>query len=97
MPEPIPAAWIDAALAADVEWMRKARAVVFVSPSRDQVEAMLGAAAPLIAAAERERIRQFALAEAAKMREPGEGWLNVAASGYEDFADLLSTEERDDA
>ena len=56
MPEPIPAAWIDAALAADVEWMRKARAVVFVSPARDQVEAMLGAAAPLIAAAERERI-----------------------------------------
>ncbi len=46
---PIPGEWIDAALAADAEWMRKARAVVFVSPARDQVRAMLEAAAPLIA------------------------------------------------
>jgi len=53
--EPIEA-WIDEALVADVLWMRSARAIVFVSPSRDQVRSMLEAAAPLIAAAERERI-----------------------------------------
>ena len=35
--EPIPDEWIDAALAADAEWMRASRSVVFVSPSRDQV------------------------------------------------------------
>jgi hypothetical protein len=58
--DPIPDAWIDAALVADVLWMRQARAIVFVSPSRDQVRMMLEAAAPLIAAAERERIRKKA-------------------------------------
>lgn len=58
---PVPEEWIDAALAADLEWMRSARAVVFVSPARDQVRAMLEAAAPLIAAAERERIREMAV------------------------------------
>jgi len=55
MPEPIPEDWIDAALAADAAWMRSARAVVYISPARDQVRAMLEAVAPLIAAAERER------------------------------------------
>src|SRR5580692_158472 len=55
MPEPIED-WVDAALVADVIWMRSARAIVFVSPSRSQVRAMIEAAAPLIAAAEREQI-----------------------------------------
>jgi len=50
MPEPIPEAWVDAALTADLEWMRKSRSVVFTSPSRDQVRMLLEAAAPLIAA-----------------------------------------------
>jgi hypothetical protein len=52
--------WIDAALVADVIWMRQARAIVFVSPSRDQVRAMVEAVAPLVAAAERKRIREMA-------------------------------------
>ena len=51
MPEPIPEDWIDAALAADAAWMRSARAVVYISPARDQVRAMLEAVAPLAAAA----------------------------------------------
>jgi hypothetical protein len=55
VPEPIED-WVDAALVADVLWMRSARAIVFVSPSRDQVRAMIEAAAPLVAAAERERL-----------------------------------------
>ena len=51
----IPGDWIVAALAADAEWVRTSRRVLFTSPARDQVRVMLEAAAPLIAAAERER------------------------------------------
>lgn len=58
----IPGDWIVAALAADAEWVRTSRRVLFTSPARDQVRVMLEAAAPLIAAAERER------AEAAEAR-----------------------------
>jgi hypothetical protein len=46
--EPIPEEWIDAALAADLEWMRISRSVVFVSPARDQVRMMLEAVLPLL-------------------------------------------------
>jgi hypothetical protein len=53
--EPIEA-WIDEALVADVMWMRSARAIVFVSPSRDQVRAMIEAVAPLIAAASEAKL-----------------------------------------
>jgi hypothetical protein len=57
----VPEEWIDAALAADAEWMRISRSVVFTSPARDQVRMMLAAVAPPIQAAERERIRQMAV------------------------------------
>lgn len=59
MPE-VPEEAIDAALAADAEWMRTARKTVFVSPSRDQVQVMLEAAAPLIAADERAKLSEIA-------------------------------------
>ena len=48
--------WIDEALVADVMWMRASHPIVFVSPSRSQVRAMIEAVAPLVAAAERERV-----------------------------------------
>ena len=43
-PSPVPDEVIDAALAADIEWMRISRSVVFRSCSRDQVRMMLEAA-----------------------------------------------------
>jgi hypothetical protein len=47
-PSPVPEEVIDAALAADIEWMRISRSVVFRSCSRDQVRMMLEAAEPLM-------------------------------------------------
>ena len=60
MDEAVIEAAVDAALAADAEWMRRSRSVVFTSPSRDQVRMMLEAAAPLIAVAEGELIAKLA-------------------------------------
>ena len=50
MPD-VPEDAVDAAMAGGDEWVRRSRSVVFTSPARDQVRAMLEAAAPLIAAA----------------------------------------------
>ena len=47
-PSPVTEEAIDAALAADAEWMARTRQVVFVSPSRAQVRVMLEAASPLL-------------------------------------------------
>jgi len=78
--------WIDEALVADVMWMRASHPIVFVSPSRSQVRAMIEAVAPLVAAAERKRIREMAVRNGAVC--PGDdGTLCY-------FADLL--ENRDD-
>lgn len=50
----IPERAIDAALSAYIDYQRKARHAVWTSPARDQVRRMLEAAAPFLAAAERE-------------------------------------------
>jgi hypothetical protein len=73
-PLPVAERAVDAALAADSEWMHKARQVVFVSPSRDQVRAMLEAAGPVIREGDRDRLAAIldAMADSAQQ----------AASGY---------------
>jgi hypothetical protein len=46
---------VDAAQAAGDEWIRRSRSIVFTSPARDQVRAMLEAAAPLLIAEKETR------------------------------------------
>jgi hypothetical protein len=92
MPRDIPEECIDAALAADAEWMRTSRRVMFTSPARDQVRVMLEAAGPLIAAAERERA-EAAEARLAEVRAAAEEWAALAPA--DDWGDLGREETAD--
>jgi hypothetical protein len=53
MPD-VPERAVDAALAAHIDYQRKARQAVWASPSREQVRRMIEAAAAFIAAAGQE-------------------------------------------
>jgi hypothetical protein len=70
------------------EAIAKARRA-FPTAAPHALKAALEAAAPYIAAAERERIRQLAHAEAKRLRDYGDGWTAIAAGTVADFADLL--------
>jgi hypothetical protein len=77
--EPIEA-WIDEALVADVIWMRSARAIIFVSPSRDQVRAMIEAVAPLIAAPAETKLAELEIHSLTIRRALRWAWLHADTS-----------------
>jgi hypothetical protein len=58
-------------------------------PNEEITRTVLEAAAPLIAAAERERIRQLAITEADRLRGGNFGPRTADVKALHDFADLL--------
>ncbi len=93
-PQPVSGEAVQAFLAADVEWARQAHPAVWQSLDYDRARALLEAAAPLIAAAERERITGlFGGWIEILMSEPNAHPPSAWKAGFADLLKIGSEEE----